>query len=390
MKRSLQPDESENHREKRRAFDDRALSRPTDKWMVHPFNKFNGPFPHFRQPVEIGNFSHDETRQFVHDCSQLKYFSPPVNVQNAEIDLTAGYRNFIKKDDSKSEYIDDLLKWVLLNRHKFRIEGQPAISDKLNTDFVCWRGLLTKLVCTPYENRTGWKLAVIRHQGTYFLCAFDTEVDVLARQQQNARQKEMCYWGWKFEQYVTADRPGGVPNFEVPVNNHADFASVVRARLGSHSLVFAGEVDCCEDSMGKKKYIELKTSRVMYSMNQEKTFKRFKLIKWWAQSFLLDVPKIACGFRDDDGVVLQMKCYNTQEIPKIVKDEPDSWDPAKCFNFCDEFLQLVKDTVTEDNIGKPYVFFWNPHEPVRWYQSDGEVASEYSFLPQWFHNQQQS
>merc|ERR1712227_329017 len=106
----------------------------------------------------------------------------------------------------------------------------------------------------------------------------------------------------------------------------------------------------------------------MYSMNQEKNFKRYKLVKWWAQSFLLDVPKITCGFRDDEGIVLQMKSYHTQEIPKLVKEEPDAWDPAKCFNFCDKFLQLIKDTIKEDNTHKPYVFFWNPHEPVRWYQ----------------------
>ena len=31
--------------------------------------------------------------------------------------------------------------------------------------------------------------------------------------------------------------------------------------------------------------------------------KKFKQIKWWCQSFLVGVPTIVCGFRDDDGIV---------------------------------------------------------------------------------------
>ena len=48
-------------------------------------------------------------------------------------------------------------------------------------------------------------------------------------------------------------------------------------------------------------------------------FCRFKLIKWWAQSFLLGITKIVGGFRDDDGVVHHLQDYQTQEIPSLVK-----------------------------------------------------------------------
>jgi len=43
---------------------------------------------------------------------------------------------------------------------------------------------------------------------------------------------------------------------------------------------------------------------------------RFKLLKWWAQSFLIGITKIVCGFRDDAGIVRQIQEFHTMELPK--------------------------------------------------------------------------
>ncbi len=43
---------------------------------------------------------------------------------------------------------------------------------------------------------------------------------------------------------------------------------------------------------------------------------RNKLMKWWAQSFLLGVPKIVCGFRDDNGTVNSLHSFRTIDIPR--------------------------------------------------------------------------
>lgn len=65
---------------------------------------------------------------------------------------------------------------------------------------------MTKFLNTPYENREGWLVAITLFNGTYYLCEFETE----EKKQQNAsrtqRDDEMCCWGWKFEQYLTAGR----------------------------------------------------------------------------------------------------------------------------------------------------------------------------------------
>lgn len=50
-----------------------------------------------------------------------------------------------------------------------------------------------------------------------------------------------------------------------------------------------------------RKYIELKTSRVVDSERTQNSFTKYKVMKFWAQSFLLGVEKVVVGFRDDNG-----------------------------------------------------------------------------------------
>ena len=71
-------------------------------------------------------------------------------------------------------------------------------------DFICWRGLLTKLLCTPYENQEGWKIAVCRFRGTLYMCEFDTDEKLQENRLDDKCQQKMCYWGFKFETYITA------------------------------------------------------------------------------------------------------------------------------------------------------------------------------------------
>lgn len=39
-------------------------------------------------------------------------------------------------------------------------------------------------------------------------------------------------------------------------------------------------------------------------------------MKWWAQSFLVGIPKIVCGFRDNEGIVQHIQQFKTVDIPR--------------------------------------------------------------------------
>ncbi|KAL8622719.1 hypothetical protein ACOMHN_009353 [Nucella lapillus] len=401
--------------------------------------QYDQRFPNFRKPVEIGSFSQDAQRTFHHDRRQLRFFVRPARA-NPGFNLRQGYASFIQKDPTVKEYLDDMLRWVIRNKAKFSLHKSQAseqsgkadagIIDSLNTDFVCWRGLLTRLLCTPYERQDDWKIAITRFRGTYFLCEFETERKKQREEQMTERHREMSYWGWKFEQYVTAEQEGGRPDTDRPVNTNEGFCSVVRTRLHTHSLVYGGEVDAWDGSLsGDSRYVEMKTTRAMHTQRHWENFKRsvhmqrhwhnfkrsvhdmtrhdrgttskgqctqwhwhnfkrFKLLKWWAQSFLLGIPKIVSGYRDDDGIVHSLQDFLTHNIPSFTEDVHNGWQANVCFNFLDQLLTFIKHSVTLDHSGRVYLMQWSPGRDVELTAvatpSPSPSPSPFSFLPPWF------
>ena len=99
-------------------------------FQIYPVDKFNCKFPYFREPKEVGSFSHDADRNFQHNRSQLMYYEPPSNIEDVSFDLRDGYDIFIKKDDAVKEKLDDLLKWISLNKSKFLIQNQTQQQEQ--------------------------------------------------------------------------------------------------------------------------------------------------------------------------------------------------------------------------------------------------------------------
>uniref|UniRef100_UPI00358E16F7 decapping and exoribonuclease protein n=1 Tax=Myxine glutinosa TaxID=7769 RepID=UPI00358E16F7 len=384
---------------------------------------YTGACPNYRQPAELGCFSLDAQRTFHDDGRLLRHFAPPRGgddpreTPGAETNGGAGAATgadcrtgdpaiggrsrgwqgpidldvdwsvpgaYIQMDHQRPERLDHIVSWLSRHWSRFALPGQAASLPlpSLNTDFVTWRGHLTKVLGTPYERRDGWQLAATLFRGTRYLSEVETEAARRERETRSLRQQQMCYWGYKFEQYMTADRPGGEPDVSRPVNTNEGFCSVVRTRLAGHSLVFAGEVDCrAGERPPPSSYVELKTSREVVTPGQRFTLHRFKLIKWWAQSFLIGVPRIVVGFRDDSGLVHHLQTYETLKIPKMVASEEKMWNAAVSLNFCEAFLSFLKEVVTRDDPKVVYLFSWEPGADVTYRVYEN---SEQTFLPDWY------
>ncbi len=95
-------------------------------FQLSPATRFNEKFPHFREPAEIGCFCQDAERKFQADKSQLKYYCQP-RESKINFNLREGYGTFIKKDENVKEFIDDLLRWIDLNRSKFNLPHQQNV-----------------------------------------------------------------------------------------------------------------------------------------------------------------------------------------------------------------------------------------------------------------------
>lgn len=59
-------------------------------------------------------------------------------------------------------------------------------------------------------------------------------------------------------------------------------------------------------------------SKVLFS-NGGGLIIRFKLLKWWAQSFLPGVPRVVAGFRDHDGVVVAVEDFPVSKMSHLAK-----------------------------------------------------------------------
>ncbi|KAK4301701.1 hypothetical protein Pmani_026172 [Petrolisthes manimaculis] len=359
---------------------------PQAEFQVHPRWKYEHPTSTFRKPMVIGDFSLDQTRKICHDRRNLHYITVDwKHSKKVKYDLNVSYDKTIKKNiqDTKQEKLDRLLDWILNNTSKFHTEqskGQPL--QCLSTDFVCFRGLLTELLCTPYENREGWIICATRFRDTVYLCAYETPEKQAQRQTETDMQKKMCSWGYKFEQYMIdgSDITEGV-------NENEEYCCVVRSRLESHSLVYGAEVDGADPSLYKtphrdlSAFIELKTSKEVTSERDQNNMNRYKLKKWWSQSYLVGIPNVICGLRDVEGTVHTLQMYKVQDMPQLGKSH---WRPHIMMNFVNKFLEFVKKNVQVDDPESVYKFEKQAN--------GGNITctylgkdSEWAFLPKWYY-----
>jgi RAT1-interacting protein len=113
--------------------------------------------------------------------------------------------------------------------------------------------------------------------------------------------------------------------------------------------------------------MELKTTKELTTPNTIQSFERHKLLKFWAQSFLLGVPRIIVGFRatspnhfgEHGGrekgktVLASIQMLETMKIPAQIQGTATGmWDGNVCINFAAKFLEFLREVVTEEEGGQ--------------------------------------
>ncbi|KAG0705269.1 Decapping and exoribonuclease protein [Chionoecetes opilio] len=204
------------------------------------------------------------------------------------------------------------------------------------------------------------------------------------------------------------------------VNENEEYCCMMRSRLQDHSLVFGAEVDGADPALYKaphadlKAFVELKTGKEVTSEREQRTLHRFKMIKWWSQSYLVGIPRVVCGFRDNSGTVHSLRTYEVREMPKLAQTQllsdstaakrlisrvcrytwnntlgdahritSDYWNSDTMLNFLRYFLDFVKINVEIDDPQCVYRF-----ERL----AGGDITCtylgrdpEWTFLPDWYY-----
>ncbi|KAI9308347.1 RAI1 like PD-XK nuclease-domain-containing protein [Cunninghamella echinulata] len=339
---------------------------------VYNINKYRGSSPVYKQPVEINSYSIDENRRIWFDNRELKYYYPATGT-----DLSIGYDRFIQRDDSILEHLDTLLDAITDANNKIKD------TNLTKANIITWRGIMTKILCTPYCRTEPWELRATKYKDSIFIEEQTTQLKKDQEANASVRQQLMCYWGYKFETLSTISKPPASiqqdddqeiqDRVHETANTNVQYCVVVKTSLGNNSIIMGAEVDCTKDEKIKhdplKNYIELKTSRILENPKQIKSFERFKLLKFWAQSFLVGVPKIIVGFRNDDGHIKKIQEFKTLEIPRLVRNQ-GYWDPSVCLNFADQVLNWLQKNIIDND---PTITY-----SIKWQQPWDKLTLEYT------------
>ncbi|CAL1688530.1 unnamed protein product [Lasius platythorax] len=317
----------------------------------------------------------------------MKYYIPPPDFDNVSFDL----KNFTSTRSNLPSYIklDDMLRWISENFNRLKKPLSAQGDQWLDIDFICRRGVLRTLLCTPYKKKDKWIICAAKYRGTIYLCEFYTN----ERERQHANktaEEKFGSWGRKFEQYMVADQPSHKPDPSVPLNECAKFHCIFKANFGDHSLLYVAEIDgilseqCITDTLIGKTFelIELKTmSMEQYNAigtvgGKYDTIFVEKAISWWSQNYLAKVEKIICGLRKQ-WEVKAIKEYPTHNLLKLSKPCCNS---DKCKMFCKMFLDNVKRIVIKDYSECMYKFYFDGSSDVINYSEIASNDETYHFF----------
>ncbi|KAH7948498.1 hypothetical protein HPB52_023587 [Rhipicephalus sanguineus] len=175
---------------------------------------YRGQAPHYADPQEVGIYSLVGAEgSYASGNVHGKYLSMPPRRHNLNWDLDHGFAKAERFVREEVPTMETLFRWILDNKREFSSAIEAACRDvhssfpgQESVPFVCRRGSLHSVLCTPYDRPNDWLIGATRHEGVVYLRAFDTEAwkKQLAERATNSHVDHLTYWGHKFEQYMTS------------------------------------------------------------------------------------------------------------------------------------------------------------------------------------------
>lgn len=337
------------------------------------FVKQKGSVTALKQPKEIAYYSRTPEDEFlVNDDSRLSYYYLADADIEKNLDLCGGIKKF--KDYYKNFKDVGTLAGLLSTIKEY--EGLKK--KKIKTDIITFRGIIKKLILAAFENPkyNNIDFRVVLFDGQLFIKETHSEIDETTLKNESTIQPPE-YSGYKFESITTLSKPLSyvsrttLEKRSKKIVSHGDeYISVVRTGVGNCKLVLGAEVDGIFDfkEEGKdnlKHYMELKSTTSVKSAGDSRKFEN-KIFKTWIQCFLIGIPRIIYGFRDDNFLLKSVEEFSTDEVPVLLKSNNPQMatscvDAVKWYGVFTEWL--LKMILTNDaSITKAYkLVFENNH-----------------------------
>lgn len=336
-----------------------------------------------KRPREIASYSRDSSFKITQSPEDYPHFF----FQDGDLADGRGYdlKQGFSPDNERAFDYGDMSGFLEAIMTHEKTKGK-----KIDAKLITWRGLIRKLMLLPFENRDKFVLNVIPFDGQLFM---QSDVDFERMKYQNEQsfrneQAQMAmYSGYKFERLTTIDKPWGkTKRSEIesrrraPIDQISQYATVVKTTIGTTDLVIGAEVDGVWDfkpsdgSDPLKHYVELKCTRVIDNPKSIFNFER-KLLTAWAQCFLIGVPRIIYGFRDDQFILRAIEEFQTDQIPIQLKNNPlhlqrQKEDPSfkvqnkpmLSIKFLCGLLEWIENSIPVDDESKTYTLEFDPEK----------------------------
>ncbi|XP_075978953.1 decapping and exoribonuclease protein-like isoform X2 [Anticarsia gemmatalis] len=159
--------------------------------------------------------------------------------------------------------------------------------------------------------------------------------------------------------YHNLNLPDQRPDIEKPVIENEEFSLYFYTTLGQHKLFYGAQIDgmwAAGDTdvrlpetsnldanltfLRNNKFIELKTTKELHNIPHVNHFKKYKMLRCWCQCYLANLKGLLVGYRDEKGIVHEVKWFDTPHIANYCKD---SWTPQSTLFFLDKFLTYIKE-----------------------------------------------
>ncbi|KAF2004492.1 rai1 protein [Amniculicola lignicola CBS 123094] len=328
------------------------------RFEIRGLQRFANRATNITKPREIAHYSHDEDHGYTEDESGIRYYWPT----HVGVSLVEGVETWKHYEDKEDPHLEYLLKNI--------INKEKSTGEKIQADFVCFRGMMTNFLITPFSRFADCDMLATLHHGTIYI-----QENFESKRHRNKRpnlvprphelsQEQLQYGGYKFETLSLVSEIPSDPStfmdrrYTETVSNYAQHCSIISTAIGSSKLILAGEVDgLSAPKTGDPSaipWVELKTTASLsshgFTKNRDTVAFERKLLKFWAQSYLLGVPKIIVGFRNKTGLLVRIQEFKTMEIPGIVNRSSKVWNGADCVRFTDAFLGFLKDSIKGEGV----------------------------------------
>ncbi|KAH8416225.1 hypothetical protein KR222_011643, partial [Zaprionus bogoriensis] len=336
-------------------------------------------FPQIKHPKFVGEYSLSPEVHFENSGARIRYLAQlPANLAQFSIKTN---EDVAQNDNANCGYLDNMFYFLACSQERLQL-----LAD---IDIVCSREVLQLLMCSPYDYKLNWAIAVSKYRNTIFMCQVPHQRQAAAPSVDYDLLKKNIKLAWlkKLRQncLLAMDNnivlPGGYHSRQESGQYYGVFnMDICGIRLLFDAPVFAQQ--CQNSFIGvPKTFVDLQLRSDTMNRAEWTAHNRSEVLVWWVQCFLVGIDHIYIAYHDDEGTVHRIKNTAVRELWEECKND---WSPNLCANFLARFLGTVKKLLLPVNSASSvYLFEYDAKNGHISYKVT-EECNEHSFIPDWF------